>query len=37
MRPVNWMRTIIDLFAFGYVPFYVVLVYALVTGGAGSS
>ncbi len=32
MDPPSWMRIITGLSAFGYMPFYLVLVYALVTG-----
>ncbi|GAB2986661.1 DUF2781 domain-containing protein [Amycolatopsis acidiphila] len=32
MHPPTWMRIITGLSAFGYMPFYVVLVFALVTG-----
>jgi hypothetical protein len=32
MHPPTWMRIITGLSAFGYLPFYVVLVYALITG-----
>lgn len=32
MHPPDWMRIITGLSAFGYMPFYPVLVYALLTG-----
>ncbi|MDT7801180.1 MAG: hypothetical protein QOI78_4613 [Actinomycetota bacterium] len=32
MHPPDWMRIVTGLSAFGYMPFYVVLVFALVTG-----
>ncbi|TNC29055.1 EXPERA domain-containing protein [Amycolatopsis alkalitolerans] len=32
MDPPTWMRIVTGLSAFGYMPFYVVFVYALITG-----
>ena len=37
MNPPTWMRIVTGLSAFVYMPFYVVLVYALLRGVTGSS